>query len=153
MVFFSVNAIRATAFSQTRAGADVSQHCYAVEPGLAPSTRARSWACHRLTFLLGARYANVYDRPPPTTTREAWIEPLSSDAATALVEDRSAHVNMTLYRQVRGRARVTLFGEYPDAGIVGDPIEGSAVRWSILPLRPDDLARLARSEVSGRSRL
>jgi hypothetical protein len=70
-------------FSQTRAVADVSQHCYVVEPGLAPSTGARSWACHRLPFLLGARYANVYDRPPPTTTREAWIEPLSSDAATA----------------------------------------------------------------------
>ena len=47
---------------------------------------------------------------------------------------------MVPYREVRGHARTRLLNGYPTLGALGEPLgPNSHVRWSILPLRPEDL--------------
>jgi len=48
---------------------------------------------------------------------------------------------------VRGHLRAKLLDGYPTVGVLGEPLGPSShVRWSILPLRPEDLARLGSLE-------
>jgi hypothetical protein len=121
--------------------ADVSDRCYALAPELAPGSPGRKWACYPQPFAFGARYANVYATEQPVPTDEAWIEPLHGDVADPVRADRLAKVTMVPYREVRGHARTRLLNGHPTLGVLGEPLgPNSHVRWSILPLRPEDLA-------------
>jgi hypothetical protein len=121
--------------------ADVSDRCYALAPELAPGPPGRKWACYPLPFAFGKRYANVYLTEPLVPTGEAWIEPLPADVAEPVRADRLARVTVVPYREVRGHARTRLLNGYPTLGVLGEPLgPNSHVRWSILPLRPEDLA-------------
>jgi uncharacterized membrane protein len=124
--------------------ADVSDHCYTLEPALAPGPRERKWACYSLPFAFGKRYANVYEAAPPAAAAEAWIEPLPADIASSLLANRFAYVKMTPYPEVRGRARATLLEDYPYKGLIGEPLGASSpAHWSIVPLQRDDLERVS----------
>jgi hypothetical protein len=127
--------------------ADVSDRCYALAPELAPGPPGRKWACYPLPFAFAARYANVYATDPPVSTDEAWIEPLPADVADPVRADRLARVTVVPYREVRGHARTRLLNGYPTLGVLGEPLgPNSHVRWSILPLRPEDLALFGSPE-------
>jgi hypothetical protein len=48
---------------------------------------------------------------------------------------------------VRGHLRAKLLDGYPTVGVLGEPLGPSSyMRWSILPLRPEDFARLGSFE-------
>jgi hypothetical protein len=127
--------------------ADVSDRCYALAPALAPGPPERKWRCVRLPFALGERYANVYVSAAPAATGEAWIEPLPGDAADLLRANRLATMTAVPYHEVRGHLRAKLLDGYPTVGVLGEPLGPSSyMRWSILPLRPEDFARLGSFE-------
>jgi hypothetical protein len=52
------------------------------------------------------------------------------------------------YPQMRGRAREAILQSYPGLGLQGEPrgTSASSMRWSILPLRTDDLMMLGSLE-------
>jgi hypothetical protein len=127
--------------------ADVSDRCYALAPALAPGPPGRKWECFPLPFAFGKRYANVYATAAPAATGEAWIEPLPGDVADPLLANRLATLSPVPYHDVRGHLRAKLLDGYPTVGVLGEPLGPSShVRWSILPLRPEDLARLGSLE-------
>ena len=127
--------------------ADVSDRCYALAPALAPGPPGRKWECFPLPFAFGKRYANVYAAAAPAATGEAWIEPLPGDVADPLLANRLATLSPVPYHDVRGHLRAKLLDGYPTVGVLGEPLGPSSyVRWSILPLRPEDLARLGSLE-------
>jgi hypothetical protein len=127
--------------------ADVSDRRYALAPELAPGPPGRKWACYPLPFAFGKRYVNVYATEPLGPTGEAWIEPLPSDVADPLLANKLAALTPVPYHDVRGHLRAKLLDGYPTVGVLGEPLGPSShVRWSILPLRPEDLARLGSLE-------
>jgi hypothetical protein len=127
--------------------ADVSDRCYALAPALAPAPPGRKWECFPLPFAFGKRYANVYAAAAPAANGEAWIEPLPGDVADPLLANRLATLSPVSYHDVRGHLRAKLLDGYPTVGVLGEPLGPSShMRWSILPLRPEDLARLGPLE-------
>jgi len=69
--------------------------------------------------------------------------------AAPLLADRLRMQTVVAYPQVRGRARETILDSYPTLGLRGEPLgAASTVRWSIVPLRSEDLSRLGPLETS-----
>jgi hypothetical protein len=136
-------------FWQPQNVADVVDRCYAQFPALAPAPLGRKWYCARLPFVFGTRYANYYETAPLTPTGEAWLEPLPADVAAPLLADRLATQTIIAYPQVRGRIRKMILDSYPSLGLHGEPLgTSSAARWSILPLRTQDLSQLGSIETN-----
>jgi hypothetical protein len=137
-------------FWQSQNIADVANRCYAKSPARAPEPLgSNNWYCARLPFVFGTRYANYYDMARLIPTGEAWVEPLPADVAAPLLAKRLATQTVIAYPQVRGRARKIILDSYPALGLHGEPLgASSAVRWSILPLRTDDLRVLGSLETN-----
>jgi hypothetical protein len=137
-------------FWQSQNIADVANRCYAKSPARAPEPLgSNNWYCARLPFVFGTRYANYYDTARLLPTGEAWVEPLPADVAAPLLAKRLAAQTVIAYPQVRGRARKIILDSYPALGLHGEPLgASSAVRWSILPLRTDDLRVLGSLETN-----
>ncbi len=134
-------------FWQSQNVADVADRCYAKSPALAPGPPGREWYCAPLPFAFGRRYANYYATAAPIPAGQAWLEPLPADLAAPLLVDRLPMQTVIAYPQVRGRARQTILDSHLALGLYGEPLgASSAVRWSILPLRSEDLARLGSLE-------
>jgi hypothetical protein len=75
---------------------------------------------------------------------------LNADVAAHLLADRQTAQDLIPYPRMRGRAREALLQYYPGLGLQGEPRETSApsMRWSILPLRTDDLRLFGSLETS-----
>ena len=72
---------------------------------------------------------------------------MPGDVADPVRADRLARVTAVPYPEVRGHARTRLLNGYPTLGVLGEPLgPNSHVRWSIVPLRPEDLARFGSLE-------
>jgi hypothetical protein len=134
-------------FWQSQNVADVADRCYATSAAHPPGPPGRSWYCAPLPFAFGTRYANYYTTAAPNPTEEAWVEPLPADLAAPLLADRLGTQTVIAYPQVRGRARKTIVDSYPALGLHGEPLGASSVvRWSIVPLRSEDLNLLGSLE-------
>jgi hypothetical protein len=105
-----------------------------------PSAASRKWHCARLPFVFGTRYANYY-QPGKHGSSHCLLMWLP------LLGDRLATQTIIAYPQVRGRIRKTVLDSYPSLGLQGESLRASsAVRWSILPLRTQDLSQLGSVE-------
>jgi hypothetical protein len=137
-------------FWQSHNIADVANRCYAKLPAPAPGPLgSNKWYCARLPFAFGTRYANYYETAALIPTGEGWVEPLPGDVAAPLLAKRLATQTVIAYPQVRGRARKIILDSYPALGLHGEPLgASSAVRWSILPLRTEDLSLLGSLETN-----
>jgi hypothetical protein len=135
-------------FWQSQNIADVVDRCYAQFPALAPAPLGRKWYCARLPFAFGTRYANYYTTAALIPTGEAWVEPVPADMAAPLLADRLGTQTVIAYPEVRGRARKIILDSYPALGLHGELGASSTVRWSILPLRTDDLRVLGSLETN-----
>jgi hypothetical protein len=136
-------------FWQSQNVADVADRCYATSAAHPPGPPGRRWYCARLPFALGTRYANYYTTAAPNPTEEAWVEPLPADLAALLLADRLGTQTVLAYPQVRGHARKTIIDSYPALGLHGEPLGASSVvRWSIVPLRSEDLSLLGSLETN-----
>jgi hypothetical protein len=137
-------------FWQSQNVADVANRCYAKSPARVPGALgSNNWYCARLPFAFGTRYANYYATAALIPTGEAWVEPFPADVAAPLLAARLGTQTVLAYPQVRGRVRKTILDSYPTLGLHGEPLgASSAVRWSILPLRTDDLRVLGSLETN-----
>jgi hypothetical protein len=135
-------------FWQSQNVADVAHRCYATSATLPPSP-GRKWYCAPLPFAFGTRYANYYTTAAPFPTEEAWVEPLPVDLAAPLLAERLSAQTVIAYPQVRGRARETIVDSYPALGLHGEPLgTSSVVRWSVIPLRSEDLSLFGSLETN-----
>jgi hypothetical protein len=136
-------------FWQSQNVADVAVRCYATSATLRPGPPGRRWYCAPLPFAFGTRYANYYTTAAPNPIEEAWVEPLPADLAALLLADRLGTQTVLAYPQVRGHARKTIVDSYPALGLHGEPLGASSVvRWSLVPLRSEDLSLLGSLETN-----
>jgi hypothetical protein len=107
-------------FWRSHVVANVSGHCYTLEPTLAPGSPDRKWVCSPLPFIGGTRYANVYEAPAPTPNGDAWIEPiLPGEGAASLFAERTASQHVSWGLAPLQDADLVRLGPLMTAGLSG----------------------------------